>query len=47
MFIKVAMLNKILELLTDRKAESSNKRVKAFKNSYYEALRDTCLKAIP
>lgn len=41
------MFNKILELLIDRKAGSSNKREKAFKNSYYEALRDTCYKAIP
>lgn len=39
-FIKIAMLDKILELLIDMKAGSSNKSVKAPTNSDYGALGD-------
>lgn len=39
-FIKIAMLDKILELLIDTKAGSSNKSVKEPTNSDYKALGD-------
>lgn len=39
-FIKIAMLNKILELLTDMKVGSSNKSIKTFRNSNYKVVGD-------